>query len=104
MKRAGSKRGGCAAGAGPAARSNDALIDSGIATLERATSMDRLGQLEEAFTLYGSGIDLLLQGARGEPAEQRRQTLMREASVHMSRAENIKAALAPPAPPGPRFT
>lgn len=46
MKRAGSKRGGCAAGAGPAARSNDALIDSGIATLERATSMDRLGQLE----------------------------------------------------------
>lgn len=28
---------------------------------------------------------------------------MREASVHMSRAENIKAALAPPIPPGPRF-
>ena len=57
----------------------------------------------EAFALYGSGIDLLLQGAREEPAEQRRQTLMREASVHMSRAENIKAALAPPAPPGSRF-
>lgn len=46
MKRAGSVRGGGAAGAGPAARANDALIDSGIATLERATSMDRLGQLE----------------------------------------------------------
>lgn len=46
MRRAGSKRGGGAAGAGPAARANDALIDSGIATLERATSMDRLGQLE----------------------------------------------------------
>lgn len=46
MRRAGSKRGGGATGAGPAARANDALIDSGIATLERATSMDRLGQLE----------------------------------------------------------
>lgn len=35
-------------GAGPAsaAAGNDALIDSGIATLERATSMDKQGQLE----------------------------------------------------------
>ena len=46
MKRMGSKKGGDAACAGPAARTNDSLIDSGIATLERATSMDRLGQLE----------------------------------------------------------
>lgn len=55
----------------------------------------------EAFTLYETGIDLLLQGAKQEPAEQRRQTLIREASVHMSRAENIKLALAPPQPPSP---
>lgn len=58
----------------------------------------------EAVALYGSGIELLLQGAREEPAEQRRQTLMREASVHMSRAESIKAALAPPAPPRRHFS
>lgn len=55
----------------------------------------------EALGLYESGIDLLLQGARKEPAEPRRQTLLREVSVHMSRAENLKAALAPPAPPVP---
>eukprot|EP00903_Cladosiphon_okamuranus_P015055 g13928.t1 len=63
--------------------------------------MDKEGKLEEAFTLYETGIDLLLQGAKQEPAEQRRQTLIREASVHMSRAENIKLALAPPQPPSP---
>lgn len=49
----------------------------------------------EAFTLYEGGIDLLLQGARQEPSEQRRQTLLREANVHMSRAESIKLALDP---------
>lgn len=39
---------GSGRGAGPAsaAAGNDALIDSGIATLERARSMDKLGQLE----------------------------------------------------------
>ncbi|CAB1116306.1 unnamed protein product [Ectocarpus sp. CCAP 1310/34] len=90
-------------GAGPAsaAAGNDALIDSGIAMLERATSMDKQGQLEEAFTLYERGIDLLLQGARQEPGDQRRQTLINEARVHMSRAEHIKLALGPPQSPSP---
>ncbi|CAM9966911.1 unnamed protein product, partial [Scytosiphon promiscuus] len=93
MRRAaGSRRG---AGAGPPEAANDPLIDSGIATLERATSMDREGKLEEAFTLYETGIDLLLQGARRETGEQRRQTLLREASVHMTRAEDIKLTLEP---------
>lgn len=55
----------------------------------------------EAFTLYESGIDLLLQGARQEPGEQRRQTLINEARVHMSRAEHIKLALGPPQSPSP---
>ena len=45
---------------------------------------------------------MLLQGAKQEPTEQRRQTLVREASVHMSRAEDIKIALAPPQPPSER--
>ncbi|CAM9609533.1 unnamed protein product [Ectocarpus sp. 6 AP-2014] len=98
MNGTGPRRGG---GAASAAAGNDALIDSGIATLERATSMDKQGQLEEAFTLYESGIDLLLQGARQEPGEQRRQTLLNEARVHMSRAEHIKLALGPPQSPSP---
>lgn len=55
MKRAGSGRGVAAGNGGAAAaasasaaasRGNDTLIDSGIATLERATSMDRQGNLE----------------------------------------------------------
>lgn len=45
MRRAGSSRG---AGAGSASAGNDDLIDNGIATLQRATSMDREGQLEGA--------------------------------------------------------
>lgn len=56
---------------------------------------------QEALNLYESGIDLLLKGARAEPGEQRRQTLLREASAHMTRAEMIKVALAPPTPPSP---
>ncbi|CAN0233485.1 unnamed protein product, partial [Pylaiella littoralis] len=92
MRKAGSSRG---VGAASASARNNALIDSGIAVLHRATSMDREGNLEEAFTLYEGGIDLLLQGARQEPSEQRRQTLLREANVHMSRAESIKLALDP---------
>ena len=49
MRRAGSARGWFGAVGSVAtvsARVNDALVDSGIATLERATSMDRRGNLE----------------------------------------------------------
>ena len=47
MRRAGSWRGGGGGGGGSApVGTNDTLIDSGIETLKRATSMDREGKLE----------------------------------------------------------
>lgn len=58
----------------------------------------------EALTLYDGGIELLLQASKKEPGEQRKQTLVREASVHLSRAEDIKLALGPPQPPSPPRT
>ncbi|CAM9615512.1 unnamed protein product [Ascophyllum nodosum] len=99
MRKAGMAGGGKGGAKSTAARSNEVLIESGIATLDRATATDRQGQLEEAFALYQHGIDMLLKGARAELNEHRRQTLLREAGVHMTRAETIKAALAPPAAP-----
>lgn len=54
MRKAGSSRG---VGAASASARNNALIDSGIAVLHRATSMDREGNLEGAANLFHNPIE-----------------------------------------------
>lgn len=51
--------------------------------------------LAEALNLYTTGIDLLMHRARAEPVGAKKQRIAQEAEIYMTRAENLKAALAP---------
>lgn len=80
MRSAGSWR-GVDGGSAPAGN-NDTLIDSGIATLERATSMDREGKLEGMVVPVYRVVDLLLRLQRRESSTTYNHQQVRVDSRH----------------------
>lgn len=72
---------------------SDDTIDRAIEELGKAKAAEKANTLDEALTLYKRGIELLLEGAKRETKNERRELITRETEYYMRHAEELRSTI-----------